>query len=82
MTCPVYNNMITCGRVRRSARRCVVCGRPNQLMLCDFPLTGSKQGQTCSRPVCVVHAVHTDPDYDLCPAHARLVATQQEANNS
>ena len=57
---------------RRSA--CVVCSRTVDIVLCDFPLTGPKTGQTCSRPVCRLHATHEEPDTDYCPTHARLRA--------
>jgi len=67
---------IVCGpRVRRAARRCVVCNIPDTMAtmkLCDGPVPG-KPGQTCDAPVCVEHAHHVEPDVDYCPTHARLI---------
>ena len=64
---------IICGRGSRP-KPCSICGRPHR-KLCDFPLTGEKDGKTCDRPLCERCAVHPDPakDLDYCPAHARLM---------
>ena len=71
-----YVSMIVCGR-QAHAKRCVVCQTQYIIKLCDYPLIGTKQGQTCDRPVCGTHAMHREPDVDLCPSHARAVAAQQ-----
>ena len=71
-----YVPVIVCSRMA-PAKRCVVCFTQYDVKLCDYPLVGSKAGQTCDRPVCGVHAVHQEPDFDLCPSHARFVATRQ-----
>jgi hypothetical protein len=47
------------------------------MKLCDFPLTGSKQGKTCDRSVCSKCAVHRDPDTDYCPPHGRLIEARE-----
>ena len=74
----VRASMIVCGR-QAHAKRCVVCQTHDNLKLCDYPLAGPKHGQTCNRPVCGTHATHQEPDFDLCPSHARIVAAQQQA---
>jgi hypothetical protein len=75
-----------CSRGRQpAARRCVVCKRPasqGPLFLCDWPLHGTKAGQTCDRPVCQEHASHRDPDLEYCPAHARLAETVPQGHDS
>ena len=69
--------MIVCGR-KAAVPCCVVCRTQYDIKLCDYPLVGTKLGQTCDRPVCGVHAVHQEPDFDLCPSHARIVGAQQQ----
>ena len=69
---------IVCRRAKQLTHRCVVCHTVYNMKLCDYPLSGVRHGETCSRPVCATHAHHTDPDYDLCPSHARVVATQEK----
>lgn len=70
--------VIICGRGRAS-KACVVCGRSAGL-LCDFPLTGPKAGQTCDRALCAVHTFRPRAGVDFCPAHAAMVtATDGEA---
>ena len=74
--------MIVCSRgagTRESS--CVVCHRyasSVKMKLCDYPLCREKEGQTCSRPVCVTHAQHIDPDTDYCPSHARVIKAQEK----
>jgi hypothetical protein len=47
-------------------------GRPGD-KLCDFPLTGSKTGQTCDRPMCKRHSFHVPgKDEDYCLIHGRM----------
>jgi len=67
---PGGGTAIICGRDRLKA--CAVCGLPSA-KLCDFPLTGVKAGKTCDRPVCEKCAVHSEPDTDYCPTHARMI---------
>ena len=62
---------IVCTRGRKS-KPCVVCGRPHA-KLCDYPLTGEKQGKTCDRALCAQHTAHVPPDTDYCPTHARRI---------
>lgn len=51
---------------------CTDCGRPCG-KLCDFPLTGDKEGQTCDRPICPRHSAHVEgQDIDYCLVHARM----------
>ena len=73
---------IMCGRGVQG-RTCIVCHRSEYvtpIRLCDFPLTGDKAGQTCDRVVCVVHAHHEEPDFDVCPAHARRLSAAETAD--
>jgi len=62
---------IICGR-RSKPKACVCCGRPSS-KLCDFPLTGAKEGSTCDRALCANCAVHRAPDTDYCPTHGRMI---------
>lgn len=41
--------------------------------LCDFPLKGKKEGQTCDRPMCRRHAKLIKHNTHYCPAHAKAV---------
>jgi hypothetical protein len=69
---------VVCTRLPR--RRCQSCGTTRgAFVLCDFPLTGAKAGQTCSRVLCTSCATHVDPDLDYCPAHARLLGSSQRS---
>lgn len=56
----------------RGTRHRCKCGRV-ATQQCDFPLRGSKAGQTCDRWLCNQCAHHVDPDSDFCPAHAEMV---------
>lgn len=68
------------GGARPQPRRCVVCHRQEgqqlsggarlELKLCDAPM-GRRKQKTCDTAVCAVHAAHVEPDFDLCPTHAR-----------
>ena len=69
--------MIVCGRKARG-KQCVVCKTQYDIRLCDYPLRGAKQGQTCGRPVCGAHAMHQPPDVDYCPSHARVLAVSEQ----
>ena len=71
--------MIVCSR-GVVAQRCVVCRTQYDLKLCDFPLRGEKQGQTCDRPVCGTHATHQEPDFDLCPSHGRVLSPKKDGS--
>jgi len=71
---------IVCSRGSNPRRTCVVCHRGERstdMKLCDFPLHGAKKGQTCDRSLCAAHAYHIEPDTDYCPAHARLMQSEQ-----
>jgi len=63
---------IVCSRGGQRTKPCAICGRPGGL-LCDFPLTGEKQGKTCDRSICRNCAVSRGPEIDYCPTHARMV---------
>jgi hypothetical protein len=68
---------VVCTRRRRP--RCASCGTTRgAFVLCDYPLSGAKAGQTCSRVICQSCATHVDPDHDYCPPHARLLGSQQD----
>lgn len=74
-----------CSRSERR-KRCSVCKADSATLLCDFPLSGKKSGQTCDRALCrrcavqikgpepqlgiAIAAVLADT-VDYCPAHAR-----------
>jgi hypothetical protein len=61
-------------------RCCCVCYRPAWqvlLKLCDFPIHGGPRDVTCDVLVCTAHAQHREPDYDLCPTHARTVQEEE-----
>jgi len=69
---------ITCSRER--TKPCHHCGR-GATALCDFPLSGEKEGKTCDRPMCARHAhrqgVHTSGPHkgdsiDYCLTHHEL----------
>lgn len=75
---------IVCRRGRRSAppsRRCRVCDMPDTMVamkLCDGVVDSPeivdgmqrRRRTTCDAPICVYHALHVEPDTDLCPRHA------------
>lgn len=56
---------------RGSGKPCSACGASKATRLCDYPLRGAKQGQTCSRPICDKCTVKVGPERDYCPPHAR-----------
>jgi hypothetical protein len=65
MTCERFRSedgTITGFICNRSARRpkCSVCKVRPAMKLCDFPLVGKKQGQTCSVALCEKCAVEVD----------------------
>ncbi len=56
-------------------RVCKGCGAripEDHGVLCDWKLTGPKEGKTCDAFVCRDCARNVGPDKDLCPAHGRL----------
>jgi hypothetical protein len=53
---------------------CVTCGK-EAIYSCQFPLMGSKQGQTCARSLCKSHCVKQASGKALCLVHSRF--TQQ-----
>lgn len=59
-----------CSRGRTKA--CSVCKVRPATKLCDWPLTGSKSGQTCDRDLCDRCAAHVGKDLDYCPCHAEI----------
>lgn len=65
----------------RSGQKCAVCGG-RATKLCDYPLRGSKEGQTCDRPLCARHAKSIGPGIDYCPAHARLAEKEGSENGN
>jgi len=73
MTCTVINNRnfkgFICSRAS-SSKRCVECnGRAS--LLCDYPLSGEKTGQTCDRNLCG-RCTHKHEGKDFCYAHSKL----------
>jgi hypothetical protein len=81
MPCRTYRSedgkgaAILCGR-GPLPKMCVVCFQRYSSKLCDFPLTGSKKGKTCDRPLCQSCAVHKEPNTDYCPTHARMMGIE------
>jgi hypothetical protein len=62
------NGLTAIARVRGKRQPvCFYCGRPGE-KLCDFPIGG---GKTCDMSLCRLCAIHTEPDTDLCPKHAK-----------
>jgi hypothetical protein len=59
---------IICGRGSRARRRCRHCGA-DAPYLCDWKLEALGRSHTCSRPICVAHAVEVGVDRHLCPEH-------------
>jgi hypothetical protein len=54
-------------------RVCKGCGdRVEHFTLCDWKLTGPKEGKTCSAVSCARCSTNVGVDKDLCPPHARL----------
>jgi hypothetical protein len=56
MPCDIYTKngkaaMFICCRGRRQVGKCQSCGKP-ATKLCDYPLSGKKEGQTCDRKLC------------------------------
>lgn len=66
--------VILCSRGHR-IKRCSACGSGEATRLCDFPLSGRKAGKTCSAGLCD-RCTARSGDTDLCPAHARLGASE------
>ena len=71
MPCRIMGKAIVCSRGGRRTAPCAYCGRP-QDVLCDFPLTAARAGQTCDKPMCKACATHVEPDEDYCRAHAKM----------
>jgi hypothetical protein len=57
---------------RRETRTCQA-HRRRATKLCDFKLSGARQGQTCDAPLCDACAVSQGKGIDYCPPHARFV---------
>ncbi len=70
--------VIVCRRgVRRKAAPCSIhsCTKPHT-RLCDFRLTGRKEGKTCDAKLCDDCAMPAGPGLDYCPPHTRFVERQ------
>ena len=50
---------------------CKYCPRTGT-KLCDFPLHGAKEGQTCDARLCSHHAITQEGGSDYCPPHDNL----------
>ena len=62
---------IVCSRGRRSKPApCSAhgCSKPHEF-LCDYPLTGAKEGRTCSKRLCSGHRRSMSEGVDYCEAH-------------
>lgn len=72
---------IVCGPDRR--RKCRACGaKADPIILCDWKLTGAKAGKTCDAPSCRSCATSVGDDKDLCPPHARALASDPRNPNA
>lgn len=72
MGCRIIGNMIVCSRgVRAVPCETPGCHRPHN-KLCDYPLSGPKQGKTCDRKMCERCAVPVGPNRDYCRAHEKM----------
>lgn len=69
MACKVVGYAIFCGT--KKPERCQSCGARPHSKLCDFPLSGHREGHTCDRKLCASCAVSQGPNVDYCPAHDR-----------
>ena len=67
---------IICTRGERR-KKCRDCGKPCT-KLCDFKLSGAKEGKTCDRPMCDAHAVVQSLGIDFCLAHDRITKQKQK----
>jgi hypothetical protein len=74
MTCKVVAagpgmTVIVCSRGSRQ-KHCSTAGcRGYEVALCDYPLTGGKAGETCSRSICPSCRRPQSPGIDFCPVH-------------
>lgn len=78
MTCRVIplgggGAAFVCSRGRAPRALCSACKEHEHELLCDYPLTGARAGQTCSAKLCRRCARRVE-GRDLCPPHARRVA--------
>ena len=79
MTCkltPIPGGFVVACTRGKARVMCEICKQRPVAKLCDYPLVGAKAGQTCDRKLCLGCAVHTGPDQDLCPAHAKRRADE------
>lgn len=67
---------IACSRGQR-AKPCKFCGSAGT-QLCDYPLRGKKEGQTCDARMCMRCAFELGPDLQYCPPHGRITQDQRE----
>jgi len=69
-----------CTRGGSQKQRCS-CGRVADY-LCDFPLRGKKEGQTCDKPLCVKCAklikMTAQGGIHYCPAHQRMAEKEKK----
>ena len=52
------------------------CGSQGKY-LCDFPLKGKKEGQTCDRRVCSTHAKLIRHNTHYCPIHVKMSEAEE-----
>jgi len=72
----VVGSGIVCSRGRAKRKECCVAGCFDWgEYLCDYPLKGHKEGQTCDRPLCRKHAKliknTAEGAIHYCPGHVR-----------
>lgn len=81
MTCEIMRDgavtIICCTRGARAWKPCSTTGCTGRaLFLCDFPLEGKRQGQTCDRPVCAGCRRSQGPHVDYCRAHHEMTQSR------
>ena len=77
MTMKTTGQMFACGRPK--AKRCDMTCNEVAIDTCSFKLTGTKAGETCSRPVCAKHSEKVDGKR-MCLAHVRFVKSRTRAS--
>lgn len=70
--CQLRGGIVGFACLRGGGKKCRYCGTSGD-KLCDWDLTGPKEGKTCDIPMCTRCAYHIDPDKDYCRPHAELV---------
>lgn len=71
--------LFACTRGQRTSSRCQTVGCSGvTVALCDYPLSGKRAGDTCSRRLCASCRHERGAGVDYCAAHAALAARHRE----